>query len=148
MTGSNPVFETLPSGLDIAKWFNHEERAGRFQNQGGDALWLCREPHGWLWHLATVDHDDQVFWLLVIGTSGDGVDTQDLLFITTGLRCPLACEWRNEPSKEQEWGYAAVVWFAGVISQYEEAWADESERATCSADAAYQHDLLGPEETR
>ncbi len=141
MNDRNPVFDTLPSGLDIAKWFNDEKRTGRFKNQGGDAVWLSREPHGWVWHLATVDHDDQVFWLLVIGTG----ETQDLLFITTGLRCPLACEWRNEPSKEQEWGYAALVWFAGVISQYEEAWADESDRALTSADARYQLDQLRPE---
>lgn len=123
MDERKPVFETLPSGLDIARWFRDEEFAHRFQNVGGDATWLCREPHGALWHLATVDHDDQMFFLLVVITDG----VQDLLFVTSGLRCALACEWRNQPTKEQDWGRAAIVWFADMIEQYEAVWGDEWE---------------------
>lgn len=119
-----PIFETLPGGLDIAHWFNHKVRAGQFHNVGGDGTWLSSEPHGWLWHLVTVDHDDQVFWLLSIGTG----DTSDLLFVTSGLRCHLACEWRNKPSAEQDWGYDALVWMAGLIEAYEDGWADDSGR--------------------
>lgn len=132
MTGSEPIFETLPTGSQIAEWF--KDAARTFQNQGGDATWLCREPHGWLWHLATVDHDDQVFWLLVIGTA----DTQDLLFVTSGLRERIAYRWRGHPSTEQEWGHDAIVWMAGLIETYEAQWAAQSDRAFTDANARYQ----------
>lgn len=141
MTGREPVFDTFPTGPDIAKWFNDEERAGRFQNQGGDALWLSREPHGWLWHVATVDHDDQVYYLLAIGNG----DTQDLLFVTTGLRCALACEWRGRPSKEQNWGYRALTWMASLIETYEADWAATSDHALTDASERYDSRPLGPE---
>lgn len=123
-----PTFESLPSGLDIAHWFIEEEFAGRFKNVGGDATWLCREPVCTLWLVATVDHDDQMFYLLDIHTEQGERRTHDLLFVSGGLRRECVCEWRNEPSKDQSWGYEALEWFAGRIESYEEAWRFEQER--------------------
>lgn len=110
-----PVFDHLPSAGEIAEWFREEEFARRFENPGGDATRLSSDPHSHLWKLAEVDHDEQVFYLLDIGTDLDGTTTHDLLFVTAGLRERLGCEWRQKPSTVQPWGYDALVWFAERI---------------------------------
>lgn len=118
---STPVFDSLPSGLDIAHWFREEAFARRFRNVGGDATWLCDDPLSTLWLVATVDHDEQMFYLLDITTEQGERTTHDLLLVTAGLREPLACEWRNEPSERQPWGAEALHWFANRIEAIEEA---------------------------
>lgn len=105
-----------PSGFDIARWF--ADQMPGFHNDGGDGTLLSEDPLCSLWHLATVDHDDQEFYLLDVCTDG----SSDLLFVTAGQRVELACEWRNVPSRTQSWGYEAIVWFAGLIEEYEDGW--------------------------
>lgn len=128
-----PVFVSLPSGLDIAHWFRDEAFARRFENVGGDAILLWQEddnlyPYGTLHKVAEVDHDDQMFYLLDVGEqTEDGPAVSDLLFVTAGLRKDLACEWRNEPSERQPWHYEGLVWFAGLIDEYERTWREAAQ---------------------
>lgn len=107
-----PAFESLPSGLDIAHWFVDEMR--HEENVGGDAWWLCREPHGSARMLAFVDYDVQEFWLLDIATE----DTKDLLFVTNGLD-GLSCEWWQHPTSTaggaSHWYPNGVRWLADQI---------------------------------
>lgn len=111
-----PVFFSVPSGPEIARWFIEEHRAGRFHNVGGGATWLCKDPICTVWALAEVDHDEQTFHLLDVHTG----DSHDLLFVTAGLREKLSCEWRQEPSRIQSWGYEGLDWFASRIEFAEE----------------------------
>lgn len=112
----DPVFESLPSGVNIARWLNERYNASTFQNPGGGAITLCDDPHCSLWMLATVDHDEQEFYLLDIRTG----DTNDHLFVTAGLIEGLSCEWRQEPSTEQRWNAETLAWFYGRIDFFYE----------------------------
>lgn len=112
-----PAFETLPSATDIARWFTQEMRG--VENVGGDAWWLCREPHGSARMLAFVDWDVQEFWLLDIATG----DTKDLLFVTNGLD-GLWCEWWQHPVSTSDgdtyWYRDGIEWLADQIVAHRE----------------------------
>jgi len=107
-----PAFETLPTAGDIAHWFvenmRHEE------NIGGDAWWLCRDPHGYCRMLAFVDYDTQEFWLLEIGTG----ETKDLLFVTNGYD-GLGCTWWQNPVGMMDgglcWHHEGIIWLADQV---------------------------------
>jgi len=105
------VFIQLPTGPEIARWFIDTLRAGEFQNVGGDAVHLSDDPLCSVWHLAQVDHDEQMHHLLDVCTDG----SHDLLYVTWGLREEMGCEWRQQPMAAMPWGYDALVWFAERI---------------------------------
>ena len=129
-TERGPIFESLPSALDIMHWFLDKTLAKEWVGCGGDADYI-------LWHdleagsgshldlLAHVDHDASWYWLLDVGTYVDHSDpTYDLLFVASNLDGKRRCEWRNEPTASQPWHREGLVWFADQIESFEgrEAW--------------------------
>ena len=125
-----PIFDEIPSGLDIMHWFLDKRLAGEWVGCGGDADYvLSYDPEsGDGCHLdliAHVDHDDAWFWLLCVGTRrGSQPATYDLLFVAADLDGTRSCEWRNEPTASQPWHREGLVWFADQIESFEgrEAW--------------------------
>lgn len=107
-----PVFESLPSALDITHWYTEEMRG--VPNVGGDAWWLCRESHSSARMLAFVDYDDQEYYLLDIATG----DTRDLLWVTCGVD-GLACQWWHHPvgttDSDPAWYHKGIEWMAEQI---------------------------------
>lgn len=108
----HPAFETLPSATDIAHWYA-EEMHGK-PNVGGDAWWLCREPHSSARLLAFIDFDVQEFALLDIATE----DSRDLLMVSHGLD-GLWCDWWQHPRSTSDagddyydWHRDGVAWLA------------------------------------
>lgn len=130
-----PVFDHRPTGEEIGQWFRDEAFARRYENVGGDAVLLWRVadlyPYGTLHKLAEVDHDDQMFYLLEVGhnPSEERASTHDLLFITAGLREPLACSWRGGATERQPWGRDGLLWFVEKIEEAEDRQQAEYERA-------------------
>jgi hypothetical protein len=119
MDERGPYFDETPDALTIMHWFLDKGLAGEWVGSGGDADYILSEGC-WLDLLAHVDHDDQWFWLLSIGTSLDGgPSTYDLLFVAANLDGRRTCEWRNEPAPTQPWHYEGLVWFAGQIEEWE-----------------------------
>lgn len=122
-----PIFDALPSGLDIMHWFIDKRLAREWVGCGGDAdyiLWrdLDAGSGGHVDLLAIVDHDDRWYWLLDVGTYIEHEPTTcDLLFVGHDLDGKRRCEWRNKPSTEQadQWGYEGLVWFASQIESFE-----------------------------
>lgn len=115
MSSGRAVFDSLPSGLDIAHWF--ADQGHKFQNPGGDATLLSDDPHCTMWFLAFVDHDEQEFYLLNITTD----EKDDLLFVTAGVD-GISCQWRNEGDPtEQPWTREGLEWFAKIIQVHIEA---------------------------
>lgn len=113
-----PIFESLPTGGDIAHWFVEEMRGE--PNVGGDAWWLCREPHSGCRLLAYVDYDVQEFRLLEINTN----DSTDLLWVSNGLD-GLSFMWQNKPKPSIEvgvdWRRDGIEWMADQIVLHYEA---------------------------
>jgi hypothetical protein len=122
-----PIFDEVPSGLDIMGWFLDKTLAREWVGCGGDADYILSwdpetQTGSHLDLLAHVDHDDRWHWLLDVGTQRDGGETtHDLLFVTADLDSKRSCEWRNEPTTDSNgnWGYKGLVWFAGRIESAE-----------------------------
>lgn len=113
-----PAFESCPTAGEIADWFLAEKRG--VQNNGGDAWWLSRDPHGWCWMLAFVDRDEQEFHLLEVGTG----DTKDLLWVTDGLDGRGVAWWQNpRPTADTDlyWWRDGIAWMADEIVVHYEA---------------------------
>ena len=113
----DPAFETLPSAGEIAEWFLAEKRGKT--NVGGDAWWLCRDPHSSCRLLAFVDHDTQEFVLLDVATEG----TRDLLWVMDGLDGP-GCQWWQNPTSttngDPDWSRDGIAWMADqIVVHYE-----------------------------
>lgn len=128
-----PIFDGAPSGLDIMHWFIDKTLAREWVGCGGDADYILSwdpesESGSHLDLIAHVDHDHMWFWLLSVGTFLDGGKVAyDLLMVASNLDGERRCEWRNEPSREQPWHYEGLVWFAGLIEEYERTWREASE---------------------
>ena len=120
-----PIFDEVPSWLSIMHWFLDKTLDCQWVGCGGDADYiLSYDPEtgdgSHLDLIAHVDHDSMWFWLLSVGTHiNNGPTSYDLLFVTSNLDGKRACEWRNKPSAEQPWGYDGLVWFAGLIEEWE-----------------------------
>lgn len=119
-----PIFDEVPSGLSIMHWFLDKTLAREWVGCGGDADYvLSWNPESSVGShldlLAHVDHDSRWFWLLSVGTDLGGDVTYDLLMVASNLDGVRRCEWRNQPTAEQPWHYEGLVWFAGLIEEYE-----------------------------
>lgn len=111
----------LPSGPEIAAWFNanHAQRLGSFQ--GCDGLDLMREgaDYCYVWLEAYVDFDLTGYFLLDVRTSvGEIWETRDFLFVSSRG----ACEWHQYPvafrdpaEVHRQRFVAGMTWFAQRI---------------------------------
>lgn len=89
-------FQTIPSGIEIARYFWHETER---RNNGCDGIRLFRDgsDYCYLWVKAIVDHDLWHSYLLDIRTHVDGVETRDFLFLHAGADGAFDVEWHNQP---------------------------------------------------
>jgi hypothetical protein len=94
-------FETLPSGIEIARYFWHEtDRV----NNGADGidLWRDERDYCYLWVETFVDMDMYHAYLLDVRTNiatppGEIGEVRDFLFVLVGGLGKFDVEWHNKP---------------------------------------------------
>lgn len=90
-------FDTLPSGIEIARYF-WEETSHRNDRYNGIDLWRNGMNYCYLWVEATTDQDMWMSFLLDIRAKvGPGVETRDYLFLRAGFGEVSDVEWYNQP---------------------------------------------------
>jgi len=94
-------FDSLPSGIDIARYFWHETERS---NPGCDGIDLYRDgsDYCYLWVEAMVDLDYYEAYLLDVRTHtnvppGEIGETRDFLFIFAGTQDRFDVEWHEHP---------------------------------------------------
>lgn len=113
----------IPSGVQIANWFNENHAKRLHQFQTADGLDLVREGtnYCYVWLTSYVDMDYEGYFLLEVRTSNEDTETRDFLVVRLGCK-GMACEWYNkpirttEPAHEHRWHLRdGMVWFADWI---------------------------------
>lgn len=98
-------FLSVPSGIDIARYFWHETD---HSNPGCEGIDLYREglDYCYLWVSVVVDHDMWMSYLLDVRTSVGNPhptdkfnETRDYLFLMVGAGDMFEVEWHNQPTR-------------------------------------------------
>lgn len=125
---SKVPFLSVPSGIDIARYFWHETK---HRNKGCEGIDLYREDRDYcyLWVEAMVDLDMWQAYLLDVRTAvgvplGECGETRDFLFLFVGARDRFDVEWHQQPIKfdadsEAHWKRfeSGMHWFTSRIEQ-------------------------------
>ena len=101
LTEQEQPFDTVPSGIEIARYFlHHTDR----QNGGYDGIDLYRDggDYCYLWVEAFIDLEFFQGWLLEIRTKidvppGELGETRDYLAVVAGPLGMVEVEWYNNP---------------------------------------------------
>jgi hypothetical protein len=121
---SDSPFDSLPGGIDIARYFWHEivlsdpvvpYRRGQYHGCDGINLWRDDVDYCYLWVQATTDQDMWMGYLLEIRTYTNDVETRDYLYLAAGGGDLFEVEWYNQPIK------AFQVPFDDVVDHYRKA---------------------------
>lgn len=125
---SDAPFLSVPSGVDLARYFWHETER---RNPGCDGISLFREgrDYCYLWVTATVDLDMWEAHLLDVSTNVHAEDrpfteTRDFLFLFAGGGGRFEVEWHNQPIRfdaateaHRDRFVAGMAWFTSRIEQ-------------------------------
>jgi hypothetical protein len=114
----------IPTGIEIAHWFDEEHAKRLHQFQGAEGLpELVREgsDYCYVWLMAFVDGDYEGYSLLDVRTAVGEGETRDFLYVRTGCG-GVECQWQQKPLRHDEPGHAeriydGLVWFAGLIEE-------------------------------